>query len=330
MELGRALLLLACVGWLTASGARVGGCGTRPLMSTPVPSRVVGGRDALPGAWPWQVSIQFHYRGTNWHICGGIIIDTRWVLTAAHCFLNQKTIAQLWAVVIGLHQKTQFSAHTRIVKVKRIIVHDQFHSDTLNNDIALLQLQKEIVYSDYVQPICVPINSSLAADVNLCFISGWGALEVDGPASDILQEAEVNLIPTKVCNQRAWYDGIITHNMQCAGFEEGAVDSCQGDSGGPLQCFDYVDGRFYVMGVSSFGVHCGLPLKVGVYTRILRYQDWMDGVKAQNGGGRAEPTLLGSTRPGAGDCRLVTPSPRARATRGPAGPPRQSLGAVDT
>ncbi|XP_041038394.1 coatomer subunit zeta-1-like [Carcharodon carcharias] len=63
----------------------------------------------------------------------------------------------------------------------------------------------------------------------------------------------------------------------------------QGDSGGPLQCFNYWDQRFYLVGVSSFGVQCGLARKVGVYTRMSKYGDWIDKVKAVNGGGACSP-----------------------------------------
>ncbi|XP_067881869.1 chymotrypsin-like elastase family member 2A [Heterodontus francisci] len=292
MDLGRVLLLLlllACGSLAPVPANRNAECGLRPLVGTPVPSRVVGGQDALPGAWPWQASVQFKQYGLYWHVCGGIIVDSRWVLTAAHCFVDSTRKAQFWAVVTGLHQRSAFSVHTRVTNVVRIISHYAYDHRTLNNDIALLLLEEEIAYSGHVRPICLPAQSSKLSNADLCFISGWGALEANGPTADVLQEAEVKLIPTTVCNRQDWYNGIITETMQCAGYEDGAIDGCQGDSGGPLQCFSYQDELFYLIGVSSFGAFCALPHKVGVYTRAQNYQDWISTIKAVNAGSARSP-----------------------------------------
>lgn len=65
------------------------GCGHRPMAGPPFPSRVVGGQEALPGAWPWQVSLQLEHGGMSAHTCGGVVIDHGWVLTAAHCVVRK-------------------------------------------------------------------------------------------------------------------------------------------------------------------------------------------------------------------------------------------------
>ena len=44
--------------------------------------RVVGGEDSAPGEWCWQVAL---INSLNQYLCGGALIGTQWVLTAAHC-----------------------------------------------------------------------------------------------------------------------------------------------------------------------------------------------------------------------------------------------------
>ena len=48
-------------------------------------TRIVGGTDAQPGSWPWQVLLDYkEHEGPHW--CGGSILTPYWIVTAAHCF----------------------------------------------------------------------------------------------------------------------------------------------------------------------------------------------------------------------------------------------------
>ncbi|XP_060127046.1 transmembrane protease serine 9-like [Zootoca vivipara] len=253
-------------------------CGTRPLMGEMTEwNRIVGGRDAEPGAWPWQVSLQVYRFGTGYHhVCGGSVINNNSVLTAAHC-IKKWTDPAFWRVVFGLHHLYNHEFPTVKRYVRAIVMHSGFKRSTYENDVALFRLKRPISYSDYIQPICLPNSTTqLVADENPCFISGWGNTEEKGRGNFILQEAQVDIIPLYICNRYDWYAGVVSWNMLCAGSATGGVDSCQGDSGGPLMCYfpDYT--RFYLIGITSFGVGCGRPKLPGIYIRAKNYRPWID------------------------------------------------------
>uniref|UniRef100_A0A3B4AU71 Peptidase S1 domain-containing protein n=1 Tax=Periophthalmus magnuspinnatus TaxID=409849 RepID=A0A3B4AU71_9GOBI len=98
--------------------------------------------------------------------------------------------------------------------------------------------------------------------------------EKDGPRVNKLQEVNVTLLPSEVCNK--YYVGRILDTMFCAGKEEGGADACQGDSGGPISCFN--GSRYELAGVVSWGVGCGRAKKPGVYTRIQNVISWITDV----------------------------------------------------
>ncbi|NWR82216.1 ACRO protein, partial [Centropus unirufus] len=118
-------------------------------------SRVVGGRDAQPGAWPWIVSIQNPWIEGTGHICGGSLIAQRWVVTAAHCFIDASYI-EMWRVVAGVTQLSHMGRETQVRYIKRLFMHEGYDNETQRNDIALLELDRPVRCSSYVQLACLP------------------------------------------------------------------------------------------------------------------------------------------------------------------------------
>ncbi|NXT99536.1 TM11E protease, partial [Buphagus erythrorhynchus] len=246
------------------------GCGIRrQAFSFTGVERISGGQRAREGEWPWQASIQLD--GT--HRCGASIISNTWLVTAAHCFRGVRD-PRRWTASFGILLRPPKQKKF----VRRIIVHERYGDFLLDHeyDVAVVELASAIEFTSDVHSVCLPEASHIFADNTSCFVTGWGALENDGECYSVnqLQQAEVRIISSEVCNRRQVYGGVITPGMLCAGYLEGQVDACQGDSGGPLVHANS-RGIWYLVGIVSWGDECGKPNKPGVYTRVTYYRNWI-------------------------------------------------------
>ncbi|OQR70073.1 proclotting enzyme-like [Tropilaelaps mercedesae] len=146
-------------------------------------SRVVGGTEAQPAAWPWMAAIYIHNNRLYTHVCGGALVSNKHVVTAAHCVRSgarQQTLpASIFVVRLGDHDLQTTSdlplGVTLDVAVAGIRRHPAFNPRTYLNDIAIMLLGAEVPFSWYIQPVCLPYEA-VPDDIvgHHGFVTGWG------------------------------------------------------------------------------------------------------------------------------------------------------------
>jgi secreted trypsin-like serine protease len=237
---------------------------------------IVGGQNAQPGQFPWQISLQFKSGQQFSHGCGGSILNTRWVVTAGHCV--QGVTKRSLRVVAGEHNRSTNEGVEQTFSIATIVRHPQYNSGTLENDVALLELSSPIILSSARRtaaiPLFTPADSAAGLDApgTLATISGWGTTSESGSLSTTLKFAQVPVVSDAEA-RAAYSDGEIADSMLGAGFTQGGVDTCQGDSGGPLVL--QTPSGFKLAGLTSWGIGCaraGLP---GIYTEVSAFNDFI-------------------------------------------------------
>ncbi|XP_058790870.1 venom protease-like [Phymastichus coffea] len=245
--------------------------------SDAVHDRVVGGNPAALGAWPWIALIGYGQPSSPYvnFRCDGTLISSRHVVTAGHCIQND-----LKSVRLGernLKSKTD-GANPRDILVEEAIVHPEFDEETLKNDIAILKLNKDVQFTNMIQPICLPLPNDVKNRNyvgTFPFVAGWGATYYNGSSSDVLREIQVPVVSNAQCERSYQYVRGLTvdDNVICAGYAQGDKDACQGDSGGPLM-FPR-NATYYLIGVVSGGYKCAEPGFPGIYTRVTSFLNFI-------------------------------------------------------
>ncbi|XP_011535778.1 coagulation factor VII isoform X5 [Homo sapiens] len=253
-------------------------CGKIPILekrnASKPQGRIVGGKVCPKGECPWQVLLLVN----GAQLCGGTLINTIWVVSAAHCFDKIKNWRNLIAV-LGEHDLSEHDGDEQSRRVAQVIIPSTYVPGTTNHDIALLRLHQPVVLTDHVVPLCLPertFSERTLAFVRFSLVSGWGQLLDRGATALELMVLNVPRLMTQDCLQQSRKVGDspnITEYMFCAGYSDGSKDSCKGDSGGPHAT--HYRGTWYLTGIVSWGQGCATVGHFGVYTRVSQYIEWL-------------------------------------------------------
>uniref|UniRef100_A0ABD2X1G0 Peptidase S1 domain-containing protein n=1 Tax=Trichogramma kaykai TaxID=54128 RepID=A0ABD2X1G0_9HYME len=245
-------------------------------------ARVVGGEDADANEWCWQVAL---INSLNQYLCGGALIGTQWVLTAAHCVTNIVRSGDAIYVRVGDVDLTRKygSPGAQTLRVATTYIHHNHNSQTLDNDIALLKLHGQAALKDGVCLVCLPARGVSHTAGKRCTVTGYGYMGEAGPIPLRVREAEIPIVSDAECirkvNAVTEKIFILPASSFCAGGERGN-DACQGDGGGPLVCQD--DGFYELAGLVSWGFGCGRVDVPGVYVKVSAFIGWINQIISVN------------------------------------------------
>jgi secreted trypsin-like serine protease len=287
--------------------------------------RIVGGSQTTIDRYPWQAAVVFSpaKRSGNAHdrqFCGGSVITTRIVITAAHCVYNidpdclshpvQCAISDPGGdgtakldpndvdVVVG--RTTLSGGGGAEIGVQSVTYRSNYNPNYNNAGVP----QNDVGYLVLSGATSQPRIQIAGADEGALWdpgspveISGWGSTQEGGGTVDTLRSANVQIIPDSTCASGSVYGGDFDPNtMVCAGYLSGGVDTCAGDSGGPLEASFGIGYR--LVGITGWGVGCGRTNKPGVYTRaagsVLRPVIAGDVFNLETANGLAHENIIGS------------------------------------
>ncbi|XP_064480505.1 plasma kallikrein-like isoform X2 [Ornithodoros turicata] len=249
--------------------------------------RIIGGTDALPHEFPWQVSLTVRLLSVDFHNCGASVVNENWIITAAHCC--DSLLASAYVALFGKQNLRHLEEAQEERYFDKVVMHEKYvvidNGAAAEYDYCLVRLSEPVNFTDYIGPVCLPEPEEDYTNVT-CTATGWGLTENGGTTADILQKVDLPILTNDECALAfAEHQLNITDDMICAGYKEGGKGTCNGDSGGPIVC-EREDGSWVQVGIASWvggrTDQCALPNEPSVFARVNYVLDWIHSTIREN------------------------------------------------
>uniref|UniRef100_A0A5S6QQR6 Peptidase S1 domain-containing protein n=1 Tax=Trichuris muris TaxID=70415 RepID=A0A5S6QQR6_TRIMR len=267
-------------------------------------NRIINGVDARKHSHPWQALV-IVYLGKKFKKCGGSLIDwnnsnaSDLVVTAAHCVIHREGLYENYKlreeikfyykrwrtkdkyagipivhpsqvrVFLGVHDIFAMDENVQRVNVTALTT-GLYHQYNRREDVALLKLERRVMYNKFIQGICLPSpNENLPPGIYPCFVTGWGKLD-EATSAERLQQIVIDILRPSRCTYL-----MNRKTMFCAGSKTREIGACSGDSGGPLTC--YRNNSFILYGIVSFSMKgiCSTTKDPTVFAKVSAFLEWM-------------------------------------------------------
>ncbi|XP_060527559.1 tryptase delta-like [Cylas formicarius] len=247
---------------------------TEDCGKAPPTDRIIGGKEAKLGQFPWMVLIEF-----DGAFCGGTLLNKYYALTAAHCI--NASVDSIKAILGTIFNKDPYCEGDGCVPTPQVMNISEIYKMPDGIDLGLLQFSQPAEYNDHVQPICLPRGdivdhpeNYLTTDKDFLTVSGWGVVNHrEGINSPYLMYAKFALVDMHGCSGCCGPDTKVI----CVGGNETNV--CFGDSGSPaMQPQKLEDGpeKYFILGTQSAIIAVGTCEETfGIFINVVHTLEWI-------------------------------------------------------
>uniref|UniRef100_A0A182N1F7 Peptidase S1 domain-containing protein n=1 Tax=Anopheles dirus TaxID=7168 RepID=A0A182N1F7_9DIPT len=232
------------------------------------------------GEFPWTVAVyQLIRNGSFVYHCGGALLNSTVVVTAAHCVSNNRLHPNRFVVHAGdwdrRHTQERLPHQERTVD--RVVVHPGYYSGALFNDLALLFFREPLNGTrPNIAPVCLPGRKDDFVNDTPCYVTGWGGSPTNNRVQSVQQFSKLSIVERQQCEAQLQTIPSLGRKFKlhpsfmCAAGNE--TDVCKGSGGSPLVCER--DGRYRLHGIVSWGIGCGDGIPA-VLADVAALSEWI-------------------------------------------------------